>query len=61
MDRRAERMARLGVAEELAEALVEAGFDSPRKVKAAKVTDLRKVKSTADKDKTITRWRSREK
>ena len=59
MDRRAERMARLGVEPELAEALVAAGIDTPRKIKAAKVTDLRKVKGTADKDKTIARWRSK--
>lgn len=61
MDRRAEKMARLGVNAELAEALVAAGIDTPRKVKAAKVTDLRKVKSTADKDKTVDRWRKAKK
>lgn len=59
MDRRAEKMAILGVDEAVAEALVQAGIDTPRKVKAAKVADLRKAKSNADKDKTVERWRGK--
>lgn len=57
MDRRVQKLKQLGVDEKAAEALVDAGIDSPRKIKAAKVADLRKAK--ADKAKPVVRWRSK--
>ena len=57
MDRRVRKLKQLGVGAEAAEALVNAGLDTPRKIKAAKIGDLRKVK--ADKDRTVARWREK--
>jgi len=57
MDTRAARLMRLGVAEAAAEELVAEGLDTPRKIKAAKVADLRKAK--ADKDAKIKKWREK--
>lgn len=57
MDARARRLKRLGVAEAAAEKLVAQGLGTPRKIKAAKVADLRKAK--ADKDAKIKKWREK--
>lgn len=57
MDPRVEKLRRRGIEPEVAQALVDAGMGSPRKIKAAKVADLKKVK--ADKNKTIKRWRAK--
>ena len=40
MDRRVAKLQRLGVPQATAEALVAAGLDTPRKIKAARVKDI---------------------
>jgi len=57
MDPRVEKLRRRGIDPQVAEDLVKAGIDSPRKIKAAKIADLRKAK--ADKAKPVVRWRSK--
>ena len=57
MDNRARRLAQLGVNPKAAQALVDAGMGTPRKIKAAKVADLRKAK--ADKDTKVKAWRKK--
>jgi len=57
MDPRTRKLQQLGVDKEAAAALVEAGLDTPRKIKAAKVADLRKAK--ADKLPAVMRWREK--
>jgi len=47
----------MGVAPEVVETLVAAGLDTPRKIKAAKYEDLRKLK--AEKDDKVKDWRKK--
>ena len=51
------KLTRLGVAPEVVETLVEAGIDTPRKIKAAKVAEIKKAK--ADKDNKVKDWRKK--
>jgi len=51
------KLTRLGVAPEVVETLVEAGLDTPRKIKAAEDEDLRKAK--ANKDDKVKAWRKK--
>lgn len=55
MDRRTQKLQQLGVDPVVAEELVKAGLDNPRKIKKAKTAALQKAK--ADKDKGVGRWR----
>ena len=57
MDRRVEKLRILGVAEEVAEALVAQGLDTPKKIKAAKAADLKVSK--ADKDDRVKKMRTK--
>ena len=51
------KLTRMGVAPEVVKRLLAAGLDSPRKIKAAKYADLRKLK--AEKDAKIKDWRKK--
>jgi len=48
MDQRAAKLKALGVSEEAAEALVDAGIDTPRKIRSAKAADLKAVNADGD-------------
>jgi len=51
------KLVHMGVAPEVVETLVAAGLDTPRKIKAAKYEDLRKLK--AEKDDKVKDWRKK--
>ena len=51
------KLTRMGVAPDVVEALVKAGLDTPRKIKEAKLDDLKKAK--VEKDATVKEWRKK--
>ena len=51
------KLVRMGIAPEVAETLVAAGLDTPRKIAAAKAADIRKAK--AEKDDKVKAWRKK--
>ena len=57
MDIRVRRLTQMGVKPKTAQALVDAGMGTPRKIKAAKYADLRKAK--ADRDTKVKAWRKK--
>lgn len=57
MDQRVAKLSILGVDPEVAEELVKAGIDTPRKIKKAKASELKNAK--ADKDSRVKAWRQK--